>query len=404
VSGGCPSRPDIAPDMVRRWDLARETETVGCPFVAASKLHDGPDIFFNLSDDLRNVDGGSWIVTRADLQREVLQKSELFSSRGISGFSAILGESWPLMPVELDAPDHMRYRKLINPLFSPRRMDEIEAGVRESAIELIEAVRHRGGCEFMTAYARELPVNVFLRLMGLPLAEVDTFRKWEDEMMHSDDVAVRAGAAHALKAYLLDIIGRRRAEPTDDLISHLVTATLDDRPLDDDAVLGLCFFLYIAGLDTVAATLSFIFATLAEQPDLQNRLRSTPTEIPEAVEELIRAFGTVVTSRYLTEDTVFHGVAMRKGDRVITPLGVASRDPAEYEDANTLNIDRLSTRNISFGAGPHRCIGSHLARREITLTLEEWLARIPEFRLAPNGKPVPNVVTVWGHDTLQLEW
>jgi len=154
----------------------------------------------------------------------------------------------------------------------------------------------------------------------------------------------------------------------------------------------------------VAATLGFTFRELARRPELQRQLRADPGLIPDAVEELIRAFGVVTTSRFLTRDFEFHGVTMHKGEMVTMPFGVASRDDTEYDKPDVVDFSRENTRNISFAAGPHRCIGSHLARREFRIALEEWTQRVPEFRIKDGETPVAHSAGVWGVDYLPLVW
>lgn len=398
-------RADVPAELVRTWDIAGDPAATECPYRAAAKLHEGPDIFFNVAEDFRNAQGGgAWVVTRYELQREVLQDAETFSSHRIAGFSGLLGEDWPLVPLELDPPEHSAYRMLLNPLFAPGKINALEAGVRAAAVELIEKVRKDGGCEFMEAFGRPFPVGVFMRLMGLPLAEMPTFLKWEDGLLHSPDLAGRVAAARSIKDYLLSLIAERRARPTDDLVSFTVTSRIDDKPLSDEAVLGICYLFFVGGLDTVAATLGFTFRELARQPELQRQLRADPAIIPDAMEEMIRAHGVVTTSRFLTRDVEFHGVKMKKGDRVSVPFGLASRDPAEYPEPHRIDFSRANTRNISFSAGPHRCIGSHLARREFKIALEEWTARAPEFRIAEGQAAVAHGTGVWGIDRLPLAW
>ena len=361
-------------------------------------------MFFNEAEDPLNRDSGSWVVTRYELQREVLQDAETFSSDGIAGFSRLIGETWPLVPLELDPPEHMQYRMLLNPLFSPAKINALEAGVRQQATDLIEKVRGQGGCEFMEAFGRPFPVGVFMRLMGLPLEEMQTFLDWEEGLLHSGDLISRANAARSIKDYLVSLIAERRVRPTGDLVSFTVACEIDGKPISDERALGICYLFFVGGLDTVAATLGFTFRALAEQPELQRQLRAEPALIPDAVEETIRAHGVVPTSRFLTRDHEFHGVMMRKGDRVSVPFGVASRDPTEYPDPHRIDFRRANTRNISFSAGPHRCIGSHLARREFKIALEEWMTRVPEFRLKADEKPEVHATGVWGVDRLCLVW
>ena len=399
-------RADIPAEQIRDWNLAADPAAAVCPYHAAAKLLDGPAVFFNPNvDDPRAQGlGGAWVVARYELQREVLQNAEVFSSHLISGFSRLIGEEWPLVPLELDPPEHMQYRMLLNPLFAPGKINELEAGVRQQAVDLIEKVRADGGCEFMEAFGRPFPVGVFMRLMGLPLEEMPLFLEWEEQLLRGESLQARAVAAQGIKDYLVKLIEARRARPTGDLVSFVVQSQVGGTPISDERALGICYLFYVGGLDTVAATLGFTFRELATQPQLQSQLRAKPEIIPDAVEEFVRAFGVVTTSRYLTRDYDFHGAKMRKGDLVYVPFGVASRDPAEYPDPHRIDFGRENTRNISFSAGPHRCIGSHLARREFKIALEEWTTRMPEFRIKAGETPVVHSIGVWGVDYLPLTW
>jgi cytochrome P450 len=187
-------------------------------------------------------------------------------------------------------------------------------------------------------------------------------------------------------------------------VSYIVGCQVEGNPVSDERALGIVYLFFVAGLDTVAGTLGFAFRELAERPELQRQLRADPGLIPDAVEEFFRAFGIVVTFRYLTRDHEFHGVRMRKGDMVEIPLAVASRDPAEYENPHLVDFHRENTRNLTFAAGPHRCIGSHLARREMKIALEEWMQRVPEFRIAPGQTAVAHAESVLGVNRLPLVW
>jgi len=399
-------RADIPADLIRPWDLSRDPETRVCPFRAAAKLLDGPDVFFNPGERHARAAGlgGNWVVTRQELQREVFQNPEVFSSHSITGFSRLLGEEWLLVPLELDPPEHMKYRIPLNSLFSPARVNQLEAGVRQEAVELVEKVRAAGECDFMEAFGRPFPVGVFMRLMGLPAEDMPLLLSWEEGLLRGETMADRASAARSIKDYLVKLVAARRARPTDDLVSFLVGLQPEGQPLSDERALGICFLFYVAGLDTVASTLGFTFRELAQRPELQQQLRADPGLIPDAVEEFVRAFGVVVDYRYLTRDYEFHGVQMRKGDLVELPLGVGSRDPREYPDPHRIDFKRENTRNLTFAAGAHRCIGSHLARREFRIALEEWSARMPEFRIKPGDQPRVQAESVWGVSYLPLVW
>jgi cytochrome P450 len=280
----------------------------------------------------------------------------------------------------------------------------MEAGIRRMAVSLIEAFAGRGECEFMAAFGRPFPVTIFLQLMGLPLDLTPRFLQWEDVILHAPTFEERAVAARAIKAYLLEMMAARRERPLSDLISFAVTAEVDGRKLTDDEVLGICFLLFVAGLDTVASTLGFVFKFLAENPGHQRLLREEPELIPDAMEEIIRAHAVVNSPRHVGRDVNFHGAPMKKGDRVVLAMTIASRDEREFDRPEQIDFRRENLRHTSFAAGPHRCLGSHLARREIRIALEEWIRRIPQFRIKAGDVPVTHGTTVFGVDHLVLAW
>jgi len=396
---------DIPQEFVKRWSLPEVPEAATCPFRAADGLRAGPDIFYNLLDEPRNLGApGHWIVARHSLQKEILQNPEVFSSRRIAGFSALIGEDWPLVPLELDPPEHGQYRDLVNPLFSPRRINELEGGVREAAIELIEVVRKQGGCEFMEAFGRPFPVGVFMRLMGLPLEDMPTFLDWEENLLRGPSMEARISAATSINSYLLDLIATRRRKPTDDLVSFAIKSELDGKPWSDERVLGFCYLLFVGGLDTVAAVLGFSFREMAMRPEQQREIRASAEIVPHAVEEYLRAFGVVQTSRYLTRDFEFHGFKWKKGERVVIHTSLGSRDDTFYDNPHEIDFHRRETRHLSLAAGPHRCLGAHLARRELSIALEEWARRVPEFRITNGEQTVVHALGVMGVDHLPLSW
>jgi cytochrome P450 len=357
------------------------------PYVQLAAMHDGPRVTFMPPGPMRPQ--GVWMISRADDVRHVLQHPELFSSHGIAGFSAMVGESWPLIPLELDPPDHGKYRTLLNGIFSPGKIKALEDGVRERAVSLIAAVADKGECEFVEAFARPFPVAIFMQIMGLPDEDFDQLVGWEHDLLHSGEMAERFRGAKGFLDYLRALIAERRANPTNDLASFVIQAEVDGRPFTDDEVMGVYYLLVVAGLDTVAASLSLHFKHLAENPADQARLRADPSLIPGAVEEFLRRYGIVTTSRFVTEDTEVAGVKMLKGDRLSISTMAPSLDPSEFEDPMAVDIERSPNRHVAFSYGPHRCIGSHLARRELIIAIEEWL-KLPEFRVR-GGEAAPVV-------------
>jgi cytochrome P450 len=257
----------------------------------------------------------------------------------------------------------------------------------------------------MQAFGRPFPVTIFLRLLGLPPEEMPQFLQWGHWFLHhTSSMEDRTRAVTEIAGYLGQRIGERYAQPTKDLIGFAVQAKINGRPWTPEEILGFCVLLFIAGLDTVASILGFTLRELASRPELQQRLRDDPSAIDNAVEEFVRAHSVVMTARRAIRDVEFHGVKMKAGDLVTLPGPTASRDPAEYPDPNTIDFDREEMRSLTFAAGPHRCIGSHLARREIKIAIQEWMARTSNIRLDPDHPAVTHGSVVVGFETLPLKW
>jgi len=393
--------PHVPANLVRPWDFASAPGAETCPFTAISVLYKGPDVFW--APDGR-YGSPCWVVTRNDLIREVLQDAETFSSKRIAGFSMLFGESWDLIPLEKDPPEHAKYRTLMNPLFSPTRINAIEESVRRVAVTLVEKARAKAEFDFVTDFARPFPVTVFLTLMGLPLDLTPQFLAWEEGLLHGKTMEDRITAAVAIRDYLKQTIAERRSRPTDDLVSFAVTSQIDGRLLTDEEALGVCYLLFVGGLDTVAAVLGFTFKHLAEDEQDQQLLRQEPELIGNAIEEFLRAYGPVVTNRFITRDIEFHGVRMKQGECISLATALAGRDDREFSEPARIDFRRENVRHVTFSAGPHRCIGSHLARRELKIALEEWLIRAPPFTLKPGETPITHASGVFGVDRLPLVW
>ncbi|GLS32018.1 Cytochrome P450 [Mesorhizobium albiziae] len=398
--------PDhVPPEMVRDFSLftspGMPPTPNGDPHAAVACVHAGLAIFYspyNTRDGL-----GTWVVTRAKDQRRVLQDAETFSSHR-SIFASALGENWPMIPLELDPPAHGVFRSLLNPLLSPRRAMALEPTVRKRAIALIDRIAASGtSCDVMKDFAFPFTVNIFLRFLGLSDDRLDIFVGWGHDLLHGDDVK-RPVVARTVLAFIDELAAMRRKEPVDDFMTFIVQAEVEGRPLTDEEVRGIGVLLFVAGLDTVAAAIGFDLAYLARNLKDQELLRSEPNRIVIAAEELLRAYPTVQMIRVATKDIDFEGAPIRKGDYVSCATMIANRDPAEFECPNTIDLAREDNRHAAFGYGPHRCLGSHLARREIVIGLEEWLARIPAFRIKEGTAPITYGGHVFGIENLILDW
>jgi cytochrome P450 len=366
-------------------------------------LHRDPDVFYNLRADPIICPNGSWIVRSFELMSEVLQNPQTFSSRDMVRFSRLVGENWDLIPLELDPPDHGRIRSVVAPLFGPSRMLKLGGRVRQRADELIANFRAKGHCEFVGEFAVLFPVSIFLELLDLPRERLDEFVKWSAGISHSFDPEDRRKATLAVRDYLRQVIEERRIAPGEDIISQIVASKAAGESLTEDELIGLTFLIFIGGLDTVTSTLGYTFAYLARNPDVYTRLGREPKLIPAAVEEFVRAFSVVVAKRKLTCDLDFHGAPMKAGDYVTCVMGLADTDPKEF--GTGIDLDRGLLRHVGFGMGPHRCLGSHLARLELKVAIEAFLQQIPVLSLAPGAKLTSHGGGgVYGYDSVPLVW
>jgi cytochrome P450 len=349
--------------------------------------------------------GGIEIMRRAEVEF-ALQHPEIFSS----AMEAVdLGQSVPLIPLQVDPPEHSKYRKLLDPIFAPKRMNLIEPDIAQLVNEFIDGFIDDGSCEFTTALAEPLPSSVFLRLLGLPVSELAMFLEMKNGILRpaGDDLeqvqaAQRVNAAE-VERFFAETLADRRKRPQEDLLSMFASAEVGGDRLTDDEILGICFLFLIAGLDTVTDTLECFFAYLAQHPQQRRLLVDDPSIIPTAVEELLR-WETPVTgvARVAKQDAELDGCPVHKGDHVGVSIGSANTDERALPDADDVILTRNS-KHLAFGAGVHRCLGSHLARLELRTTLREWHRRIPDYEIAP-GTELNFMFGLRQVDTLPLLW
>lgn len=367
----------VAPDFPFIFGLTTEQD----PFDdLAMHVHEGPDIVYAP----HAYPGGTaaWVPRRMAHLRAIYLDTEHFSSTDFSPFSKLIGDEWISSPAELDPPRHGPFRQMVNPAFTPRAMAALETRIRQYAVEYIDAFAARGECEFMGEFAFEFPIKVFMDLMGLPHDRVGEFMEWEMNLLHNHDLAKIAEATRNVIDYLSAEIEDRRANPRDDLITYGVQGQIVGRSLTQDELLGFMFNLFIGGLDTVSTNMGLHFRHLGRNMEDQALLRANPSDIPHAIDELMRAYGAVTTFRSCRKETELAGVRFMPGDKVAMSTTLAGRDPAEFDDPTAVRLDR-KPRHVGFGFGIHTCVGMHLARRELRIAMEEFLARIPEFRIAP---------------------
>jgi cytochrome P450 len=323
-----------------------------------------------------------------------------------------------MIPQQIDPPAQTKYRKLLDPRFSASRMLELEPSIRASARKMIEAFADRGECDYSKEFAIPFPCEAFLHLFGLPLEDLSLFLEMKDGIIRPQTVAedptdleavanVRAASGKRIYAYFEDLIEKRRRDPRDDLMSFLLEAEIDGEKLSQNEVLDISFLQLLAGLDTVTATLGCSFAYLATNPEQQLRLREDASRIKGAIEELLRWETPVVgIPRLIKQDIEIGGASLEAGQMVILLLGAANIDPREFDAAEVVDFDRERNRQIAFGGGNHRCLGSHLARMELRVAFEEWHRRIPAYHIKQGETPiysggireVQNLPLVWDRE------
>lgn len=325
-----------------------------------------------------------------------LRHPEIFSSE--MDMKVMLGTQRPMIPQQIDPPLQTRFRKILDLRFSRPRMQELEPAMRAHAQQLIDGFVERGECEFDSEFAVPLPCRAFLTLMGLPQEELDLFVELKNGIIRPpvppmDMIAAtewRMKTGERIYAYFEKMIEQRRRKPCDDMVTYLTQVELDGRPLTHEEILDICYLFLLGGLDTVTATLGCSMAYLAANPEQRQKIVARPELIPNAVEELLRWETPVsLIPRVLKQSVKIGDVELREGALVNLLIGAANVDPAEFPDPQRVDFDREHNRHIAFGAGAHRCLGSHLARMELRAALEEWHRRIPEYALKPGA--VPNV-------------
>lgn len=355
-----------------------------------------PMWFLNYVDRLRErhpfywSDDGWWVLTEMAGIREAMQRPDVFSNH--LGGVVDPDPDYLWIPEMLDPPEHTRWRQLLAPVFSPARMTALEDKVRQRVAELIDGFAAAGHCDFKKDFAEPYPTTIFMELMGLPVSHSEQFMTWENAILNTPaeldpDRKLATQAMHDVMGYFSDLIAQRRAAPRDDLVSIALTWTIDGEPVSEADLLSLCLLMFMAGLDTVTCQLGWAFWHLATHDEDRKRLVGDPAVIGSAVEEVLRVYTIVRPGRKVRRDIEFHGCPMKSGDVVFLPLNGACRDSKAFPDADRFVIDRAPNNHIAFGAGPHRCVGSHLARRELRIALEEWHARIPEYRI-PAGSHI----------------
>ena len=364
--------PAYVTDPFRIWDELRQT----CPIAHTDRRK------------------SSWLPTRYEDVTAIAHDIEHFSSLKVAVIPGDEDEDpnenfegpnleYGLPPISSDPPLHTWTRRLLLPWFSHKRVESYIPLTRDLCRRLVDGFAGAGHADAAADYAQQIPVRVIAHILGVSPDLSDTFTGWvRDVLEFADDAERRQRGAEGLLYYFVGQIDERRADPGDDLLSELLTTEVEGKPVDDGIVLGMAALALIAGVDTTWSAIGSSLWHLATHPQDRKRLAAEPELMPTAIEELLRAYSPVTMAREVTEDIEYAGCPMKAGDKVLMNFPAANRDPEVFEHPDAVQLDRAHNRHVAFGSGIHRCAGSNLARMELQVALEEWLARIPDFSLA----------------------
>ena len=388
--------PHVDPSRVYVFDLFLDERLKQDVHLGLKNLHkEAPDIFYT------PLNGGHWMVTRYKAVSDILMDFQHFSNEEMD--IPRMGNAYKMIPLNLDPPEHAPYRAILMRYFSPKVVKEMEGQLRDWAGGYIEDVVADGHCDIATV-GTAFPVQVFMRMMGLPLDRFEEFRAIVVEYFGLAPVARRNELRGWISDLMRDYFEQRAADPREDLITRLTQEEINGRALTMEELQSIGFLLFVAGLDTVANAISFSMLHLAEDPALQARLVAEPVKIVDFVEESLRRYSIVNGSRTVKRDFEYGGVLFRKGDMVCLSKPCAGMDERINPDPMKFDIDRSGRRHTAFSIGPHLCLGHYLARAEMRIFVDEWLKRIPSFRPVPGSRPVHRAGKVMSVKHVDVEW
>ena len=389
--------PHVPSDRIHAFDIyhdPRLMEDLHLGYLALQQA--APELFFT------PLNGGHWVATRYELIQAVIRDHERFSNRELeipktsSPFRAI--------PINLDPPEHTPYRIMLMRHFTPAAIAGLEGSMRRWADVLIDRVQNDGQCDFAETLGAGFPVTVFMEMAGMPLERFDEFRDIVTEFFSHVPRERRIELQQQIFREMEALVRARMDRREDDLISRLIDDRVEGRALTMDELLSIMFLLFVAGLDTVANALTMAFHFLAGNPDMQDRLRNNTADIPNFIEESMRRFPITNGVRVVRKDMEFAGAQLKAGDMIVAPMTLAGLDDRRNPDPVRFDIDRRKREHISFSTGPHLCLGHVLARAEMRIFIEVFLARIPRFRLQEGFKPPFRAGIVMALESLPIAW
>ncbi len=329
--------------------------------------------------------GGHWITLRGQLVDTVLADSDRFSSNTVLVPKDTAGAAYRLIPLSLDPPEHRPFRNLLNDNLSPRALKGTEDKITALTVELIEGFQAKGHCDFIHEFAEQLPVRIFIQIVDLPVADLPKLKHLADQFTRPDGSLTYSEVADLFRDYIGPVIAARRGGSGDDMITNMINGQVNGRDLTDLEAANICIQVLVGGLDTVVNFLGFMMLFLAQNDDIRRTLVADPAAIDDAMLEFLRRFPLVASAREVRADCDFEGVRLKAGDMVLAPTILNALDDAVNADPFAFQLKRPARRHATFGKGSHTCPGAHLARMEMRIVLQEWLARIPEFRVAANS-------------------
>lgn len=373
----------VPPELVFNVGITTGPEFLAAPHAYMAKLHEThPPLFYSTNP----MTGNSWATIKHEDAFFALRNPDYFTTAGATPFPRDPNNYFQMIPLEIDPPDHKKYRAILDPTLSPQGVAKLEHYVRGLTNELIDQFIDKGECEFTTEFGRPLPVSVFLNFMGLPQEMRDTFVEWAMGLLHAMDRETAAKSMRGIEAYLAEAIADKIANPDDGAVSIITRAAPNGDKLTEREIFGFTFFLFIAGLDTVFAAMNNIWLWLANNPDKRAEMIADPDNIGAQLEELLRVFSVTFSGRTVKKDIEMRGVQLKAGDKFMSILPACNFDPDVFPDPTEVRFDRPRKPILAFAGGVHSCMGAHLARLEMKIALQEWLRRIPEFSVKPGAE------------------
>src|ERR1019366_8407501 len=344
---------------------------------------------------------GTWLLTSPEAVRFAHRNPEIFSSAKAFGGT---GLPVPLIPVAVDPPDHVKYRRILDPMLAPRVINAMEDELRAQVRELVEAFASTGSCDIVADIAKLYPTQVFLTLIGLPLEDRDDLIRWVETMNENsitgtdEPTPIVVEAAMSLFGYIQQAIDAKRGQTGEDMLSRILSFTGEDAWTNEEVV-GLCILFTVAGLDTLTGAPGFTSPHLAQNPELRRQMLADPELIGPVIEEVLRLEPPAPTTpRVTTQEVEVCGVTIPANSPVMLCLATANRG-GDRELPDDIDAEHGERGHATFGGGIHRCLGSHLARRELRLVVEGFHKLIPDYEVAPGVQPK----VVWPSSTLHLE-